>query len=198
MSLLFHAAEHLVGELAAGHVADVQFDHRALVGAATGRAASGVRRGGHAVGPARAVRRMNSTYWPAWNCITSLAGNCSVIPMTSCDSRSSRPRAPASCGPGKRRHQSHLARLKHHIAVRHAAAGQHVAGGFLVSRQGLGLMRSVHHGALDLLALAGTTGAVLAAVGQAYPGTDARGEDGFFGFGGETASAGPHGDGEGH
>jgi hypothetical protein len=92
----------------------------------------------------------------------------------------------------------HLARFKHHIAVRHAAAGQHVAGGFLVSRQGLGLMRSVHHGALDLLALAGTTGAVLAAVRQAYPGTDARGEDGFFGFGGETASAGPHGDGEGH
>ena len=68
----------------------------------------------------------------------------------------------------------------------------------VVRRQGLGLMRSMHHGALDLLALAGTTGAVLAAVRQAYPGTDARGEDGFFGFGGETASAGPHGDGEGH
>ncbi len=61
----------------------------------------------------------------------------------------------------------HLAGLEHQIALRGRAAGQDQALRFFFCTQGLALVFTMHHGARNFLALARTTSAIFAAVGQA-------------------------------
>ncbi len=198
MSLLLHGAEHVVGELAARHVADVQFHHGRAGGAAGHRPHQGVRRVGHAVAAPRAVfedeldvlARMKLHHVVG----RQLKRDAHHVVRQALQLRHAHRHLAdrESAGLGD------LARFEHHIAVRHAAAGQHVAGGFFLGRQRLALVRPVHHGTLDLLAFAGAAGAVLAAIGQADALADGRSQHRFAGLGGETAPAGLYGDGEAH
>jgi hypothetical protein len=63
--------------------------------------------------------------------------------------------------------------------LRGRAAGQDQALGFFVSTQSFGLVLTVNHRARNLLAFAGTTGAIFAAIGQANALTDAGCEQSF-------------------
>ena len=92
---------------------------------------------------------------------------------------------------------SDLARLQHHVALRHAAAGQHPASLRLGLAQGLGLVRAVYHLAFELLAFARAAGAVFAAIGQAHARADGGGQQRLARIGRKSAPAGLNGDLEG-
>jgi hypothetical protein len=74
------------------------------------------------------------------------------------------------------------ARLHHAVGLRDRAAGEDVALRLLLVRQGLELVRAVHHLAFEQAALAGAAGAVAAAIGQAHALADGGGEYGFVGL----------------
>ena len=88
----------------------------------------------------------------------------------------------------------HLTRLDDDIGMRHAAAGQDETGRFFLVRQCLQLVRAVNHAAFYFFALAGTAGAVFAAVGQADAAADGGGQQRFVGIRGVGAAAGLHSD----
>ena len=76
--------------------------------------------------------------------------------------------------------------------------GQHQSLRFFIGRQRLVLVGALLHAAFDQAALAGTTGAVAAAIGQADALADGRSQQGLVGFGRESAARGLQGDGETH
>jgi hypothetical protein len=179
----------MVGKAPAGHVADVQLDARGLCLC--------VRRVGHRVGPARAVTQHKFHVLP--RVVAEGIGRGQLQLQLHHVGRAALQRAHAhgQLFDGEGAFVGDLARFEHHRRLCHAAAGQHPACGFFVGAQGLVLVCAVHHGALQHLALARATGAVLAAVGQAHAGADGGGQDGFARLGFKAAAAGLHGDGVG-
>src|SRR6185369_662533 len=87
-----------------------------------------------------------------------------------------------------------LARLQHDVGLRHAAAREDETGGFLFRAERLALVQAVDHEPFELLALARSTGAILAAIGHADALADRRGKNRFAGIDAERAAAGLHGD----
>ncbi len=185
-----HRAEHVVGELAPRHVAQVQFE--------AGLRGLGVGRVGHGVAAALAVAQQELHILASVVLEGVAGGQLQAHHDHIGRNPLQRVHAHRHFLDGEGAGLGDLARFEHHVVLCHAAAGQHVAGGFFFGAQGFGLVRPVDHVAAEQLAFAGAAGAVLAAVGQADALTDAGGEDGFFGEGFERASTGLDGDGECH
>ena len=92
----------------------------------------------------------------------------------------------------------HLAGLEHHIALCFGTACQDQALRLLFSTQGLGLVFAVNHGARNLLALARTTSAVFAAIGQANALANACRQQSFAAVSTESTATWLNGDLEAH
>jgi hypothetical protein len=182
----------MVGELAAGHVAQVQLDH--------GHAGGGqrVRRAGHAVAAAAAVAQDDLDVLARVVLDDVVGGQLQAHAHHVVRQALQLGHARGHLLDRESPRVRDLARLQHHVALRHAAAGQHVAGGFFLGRERLALVRAMPDVARDLLALARAAGAVLAAVGQADALADAGRQHRLAGVGLEGAAAGLHGDGVGH
>src|SRR5574337_355607 len=188
--LVAHAAEHMVGEAAAGHVAKVQLDRR--------RAADAVHRVGHRVAAPRAV---------AQDDLDVLAGAVLQVLVRrqlqpqECDTR--REALDAHHPRRELQHRvfagaGHAARFDDAVGLRHGAAGQDQARLFLGDRQRLVLVRAVDHAPRHEPALARAAGAVAAAVRHADALADRGGEHGLVGLDLETAAGRLDGDGEAH
>ncbi|MCY1365231.1 hypothetical protein D9M69_520700 [compost metagenome] len=188
--LFLHGAEHVVGELAPGHVAQVEFE--------PGLRGLGVGRVGHGIAAALAVAQQEFHVLAGVVLEGVAGGQLQAHHYHVGRNPFQRVHAHRHLLDGEGAGFGDLARFEHHVVLCHAAAGQHVASGFFFGAQGFGLVRPVDHVATEQLAFAGAAGAVLAAVGQADALTDAGGEDGFFGEGFERASTGLDGDGECH
>ncbi|MNZ91940.1 hypothetical protein D3C78_1109460 [compost metagenome] len=184
--LFLHAVEHMVGELAARHVADMQFQ--------AGCAVLQVGCGGHGIGAARPVAQ--NEFHVLARVVAELIGRGQLqvhlhhVMGHSFQSGHAHRHFPDRESAFVR----DLARLQHHVAFGRGAAGEHIAVGFFLGAQGLGLVRAMHHAAAELLAFARTAGAVLAAIGQAHAGADGCGQNGFVALAGKGAAAGLHGD----
>ena len=170
MSRSFMRAEDMVGELAAGHVAHVQFDRR--------RAAQVVRRIGHAVAAPGAV---------AQDELDVLSG---AVLQVLVGRQLQAQHGHVGGGPVDAQHAAgqlehrvfagagHAARFDDAVGLRRGAAGEDEAGLLLGHRQRLVLVRAVDHAAFEQPALARAAGAVAAAVGQADALADGGRQDG--------------------
>ena len=188
--LFFQGAKYVVGELAAGHVAQVQF-HRRLAGLR-------VRGIGHGIAAAVAVAQQKFHILTRV-VLKGVAGR-QLQPQHDHVVRHAfeRTHAHRHFFDGECTRFGDLARFQYHVAVRHAAAGEHIAGGFFIGAQRFGLVSAVGHTARQQFALARAAGAVFAAIGQTNALANASGQNGFIGLGFKDASAGLNGDGECH
>mmetsp|Transcript_41205 Transcript_41205/g.96295 ORF Transcript_41205/g.96295 Transcript_41205/m.96295 type:complete len:555 (-) Transcript_41205:257-1921(-) len=178
--LLLERVEDMVGEPAAGHVADVQLD---LAGLA-------VRRIGHRIAAAGAVAQDELDILASAE-LEILVGRQLQAQHGHVGGRLvDRDDAGGQLEHRELASAGHRARLDDAVGLGAGAAGQHEAGGFLLGAQGLGLVVAVHDAAVEQLALAGAAGAVLAAVGQAHALADGGGEQGVVAFGGVGAAGG--------
>ena len=99
---------------------------------------------------------------------------------------------------GKTAFFGHLTGLEHQIALRGRAAGQDQALRFLFSTQSLSLVFAMDHGARNLFALARTTSAIFAAVGQANALPNACRQQSFAVVSTESTATGLYGNLEAH
>ena len=156
----------MVGELATGHVAQVQFQ--------VGWCALVVRRIGHRVAAAVAIAQQKLHILPgvvlerfggrrcSRSVITSSDTLCKLLTRTGIFSRG-RPLPSPGATPAPHRWWG-------------GAAGQHPASRFFLRAQGLGLVGPCVHIAREFEALARATGTVFAAVGHAHAFTDGGGQ----------------------
>ncbi|CAM2158584.1 hypothetical protein PT2222_40385 [Paraburkholderia tropica] len=168
---LFHLREDVVGELAAGHVADVQFERTFLV--------RGAR---HRVAAARAVLEDEFEVL-AGQILEALVGG-QLQPEHDDVVGLALDRGDAG---GQLAHlhvadARHFADVDFEVGLRRRAAEQRHAARALVVRQCRRRVRALLDFAAADRALARAAGAVLAAVGQADALTQRRVEDGFVGF----------------
>jgi hypothetical protein len=187
--LFLHCAEHVVGELAARHVADVQFEARA-------RRGQGVGRIGHRVAAPRAVAQDELDVLARVELQRLARRQLQAHRHDVVRLLAEREHAHRHLADREGAGFGDLARFEHHVAECAGAAGQHVAGQLFLGAERLALVRAQRDLARELLALAGAAGAVLAAIGQPDALADGGGEDGFVGLGGELAPAGLDGDGK--
>ena len=182
--------EHVVGELAAGQMPQVQFD--------AGFVDLGVGCVGHRITAARAVAQDELDVL-AGVVLEPVVGR--QLHLQDRDVR----RRPVDAG-DPTRHLAHRelagagdgARFEHDVGLRRGLAGQHPAGGFFVGAECARLVHTVDHPAFDQPAFARAAGAVLAAIGQADALADRGDQDRLVAFDGENAAARLHGDGETH
>ncbi|MPM96004.1 hypothetical protein SDC9_143160 [bioreactor metagenome] len=183
-----HGAEHVIGEAAAGHVADVQFHAGCLFLEVRGR--------GHGVGAACAVAQDELDVLAR---VVLEVIRCRQLQFHLHDIvRQPRERGDPhrQLFDGESALVGDLARLQHHVGQRAGAAGQHESGLFFGGGKCFLRMFLVHYGATEFLAFARSAGAVLAAVGQADAAANGGVENGFVALGGEGATAGLNADGE--
>ena len=184
--LFLQGAEHMVGELAARHVANVQLQPRGL-----GLRVGGV---GHGIGAAHATLQQELDVLA--RVVAEGVGRGQLQAQLHDIVRFflEGNHAHGHLLDGEGAFVGDLARFEHHVGQGVGAAGQHKTCGFFVGRQGFGLVFAMVHGAADFFALARTAGAVLAAIGQPHAAADGRRQDGFVCVGTECAAAGLHGD----
>ena len=188
--LLLHRAEDVVGELAAGHVADVQLDGW--------RRAQQVRRVGHAVAAPGTVAQ-DELHVLAGAVLQVLVGRQLELQHRHVSCRllkGQHPRRQLEYGELPR--PWHAARLHHAIRLRRGAAGEDETRGLLVGRQRLLLVRAVDDAALEKPTLAGAAGAVTAAIGQADALADGGSQDALVTVDGEAALGRLQGHGQAH
>ena len=178
----FHRAEHMVGELAARHVTQMQFQPGAGFG-------QRVWRIGHRVAAPRAIAQQEIDILTGVKLQRLAGGQLQAQLHHVVRQLFQRQHAHRHLADREGTGLGNLARRQHHIALRVRAAGQHEAIGFFLGAQCFGLMRSERDAAGQHLAFARAAGTVLAAIGQANALADASGQNGFIGQGREVPAA---------
>jgi hypothetical protein len=188
--LLLHRAEDVVGELAAGQVADVQLELRLVD--------DGMRRVGHRVAAPGAVAQDELDVLAGAVLEQVVGGQLQANDRDVGRGPVDRDDAARQLPDRELARARHRPRFQDDVGLRRGLAGQDEAGDFLLVAERLLLMDAVDDAALEHAALARAAGAVAAAVGQADALADGGLQDRFVALDAEGLAARLDSDGERH